>query len=206
VKVDHRINDKQNLSIYYYFDDDRTLQPFSNFELAGADVPGFGSILAERFQQWNITHTWTLTSSTVNEFRFNYNREGQGTFQHPQNTELVQESCPTAPAWLSNVTGAPPCFYGDVAGNTYGIHPFLGAGREGLPSISVSGGFSLGNDAEGELPQVGILSSGRITSPRFPATIRSSLASISVANSSINSITTTSMEALPITEGARTIL
>lgn len=155
VKVDHRINDKQNLSIYYYFDDDRTLQPFSNFELAGADVPGFGSILAERFQQWNITHTWTLTSSTVNEFRFNYNREGQGTFQHPQNTELVQESCPTAPAWLSNVTGAPPCFYGDVAGNTYGIHPFLGAGREGLPSISVSGGFSLGNDAEGELPQVG---------------------------------------------------
>jgi len=43
VKVDHRINDKQNLSIYYYFDDDRTLQPFSNFELAGADVPASGA-------------------------------------------------------------------------------------------------------------------------------------------------------------------
>jgi outer membrane receptor protein involved in Fe transport len=155
VKVDHRLNDQQNLSIYYYFNDDRTHQPFSNFELAGADVPGFGSILAERFQQWNITHTWTISNSTVNEFRFNYNREGQETFQHPANTGLVQKSCPTAPSWLAT----PVCFYGDGSsdanGSLYGIHPFLGAGREGLPFISVSGGFSLGNDSEGELPQVG---------------------------------------------------
>ena len=52
-----------------------------------------------------------------------------------------------------------PCFYGDNStdplGSQYGIHPFLGAGREGLPFISVSGGFSLGNDSEGELPQAG---------------------------------------------------
>jgi outer membrane receptor protein involved in Fe transport len=155
VKFDHKINDKQNLSIYYYFNDDRTVQPFANFELTGADVPGFGSIVAERFQQWNITHTWTISNSTVNEFRFNYNREGQLTFQHPANTELVQNSCPAAPTWLTNVLGTPPCFYGDVAGNVDGIHPYLGAGREGLPSISIAGGFSLGNDSEGELPQVG---------------------------------------------------
>jgi hypothetical protein len=53
------------------------------------------------------------------------------------------------------VTGAPPCFYGDVAGNVNGIHPNLGAGREGLPFIAISGGFSIGNDWEGELPQTG---------------------------------------------------
>ncbi len=159
VKVDHRINDKQNLSIYYYFNDDRTLNPFANFELAGADLPGFGDIVAERFQQWNITHNWTINSSTVNEFRFNYNREGQQTFQHPANTELVQNSCPPAPTWLTNVSGTPPCFYGDGSsdpgGSQYGIHPFLNAGREGLPFIGVSGGFSMGNDFEGELPQTG---------------------------------------------------
>jgi len=159
VRLDHRINDKQNLSIYYYFNDDRTVQPFANFELTGANVPGFGSIVAERFQQWNITHNWTINNNTVNEFRFNYNREGQETFQHPTNTELVQNSCPPAPSWLTGVTGAPPCFYGDgssdPSGSLYGIHPFLGAGREGLPSIEVSGGFSLGNDSEGELPQAG---------------------------------------------------
>ena len=155
VKIDHRLNDKQNLSIYYYFNDDRTLNPFANFELAGADLPGFGDIVAERFQQWNITHTWTISNSTVNEFRFNYNREGQQTFQHPANTELVQNSCPPAPSWLTAVTGAPPCFYGDVSSNAYGIHPYLGAAREGLPFISISGGFSIGNDWEGELPQTG---------------------------------------------------
>ena len=131
------------------------LNPFANFELAGANLPGFGDIVAERFQQWNITHTFTISNSTVNEFRFNYNREGQQTFQHPANTELVQNSCPPAPAWLTGVTGAPPCFYGDVPGNQYGIHPNLNADREGLPFIGISGGFSIGNDFEGELPQTG---------------------------------------------------
>jgi hypothetical protein len=159
VKVDHRLNDKQNLSIYYYFNDDRTHNPFANFELAGANLPGFGDIVAERFQQWNITHTWTINNNTVNEFRFNYNREGQETFQHPANTELVQNSCPPAPSWLTTVTGAPPCFYGDGStdpnGSLYGIHPTLNASREGLPFIGISGGFSIGNDWEGELPQAG---------------------------------------------------
>lgn len=157
VKVDHKINDKQNLSIYYYFNDDRTVQPFSYFELAGADVPGFGSIVAERFQQWNISHTWTLNNNTINEFRFNYNREGQRTFQHPVNTELVQNSCPPAPAWLVAGTGGGPvpCFSDGTPGNDTGIHPGLGPTREGLPFIAVSGGFSLGNNSEGELPQVG---------------------------------------------------
>jgi len=158
-KFDHRLNDKQNLSVYYYFNDDTTHNPFANFELAGADLPGFGDIVAERFQQYNITHTWTISNTMVNEFRFNYNREGQQTFQHPANTELVQNSCPPAPTWLTAVTGPPPCFYGDGStdpnGSLYGIHPYLGAGREGLPFIAISGGFSIGNDWEGELPQTG---------------------------------------------------
>jgi len=155
VKFDHKLSDKQNLSVYYYFNDDRTLQPFSFFELAGANVPGFGSLLAERFQQWNISHTWTVNNSTVNEFRFNYNREGQRTFQHPVNTELVQNSCPAAPTWLTSVTGPVSCFSDGTPGNATGIHPGLGPMHEGLPFISVAGGFSLGNNSEGELPQVG---------------------------------------------------
>src|SRR6202035_4998803 len=113
--------------------------PFASFELAGADLPGFGATTAERFQQWNISHTWTLNNSTVNEFRFNYNREGQRTFQHPVNTELVQDSCPPPPSWLTTPV---PCFSDGTAGNATGIHPGLGPTREGLPFISISGGFS----------------------------------------------------------------
>jgi hypothetical protein len=36
-----------------------------------------------------------------------------------------------------------------------GIHPNLGAAREGIPFVQVSGGFTIGNNGEGELPQVG---------------------------------------------------
>src|SRR5579864_7130604 len=146
IRLDHRINDKQNFSAYYYFNDDRVLQPFANFQLAGANVPGFGSLVAERFQQWNLSHTWTVNPTSVNEFRFTYMREGQGTFQHPQRTGLVQDSCPTLPASV--------CF-SDPANPSAGITPGLGPNREGLPFIQIAGGFNIGNNAEGELPQTG---------------------------------------------------
>jgi hypothetical protein len=155
VRVDHRINDKQNLSFYYYFDDHHVVSPFAQFQAAGANVPGFGSITNERFQQWNISHTWTINNSTVNEFRFNYNREAQRTFQHPVRTSLVQDSCPPAPTWLTDVLGPVPCFSDGTPDNALGIHPFLGAAREGVPFVQVSGGFTIGNNGEGELPQVG---------------------------------------------------
>jgi Carboxypeptidase regulatory-like domain len=158
LKLDHRINDKQNLSFYYYFDDDHQISPFAVFEAAGANVPGFGSIVNERFQQYNITHTWTINNTTVNEFRFNYNREAQRTFQHPVFTTTVQNSCPTPPSWLLAAfpnTGV-PCFSDPTdPTNALGIHPNLGPQHEGLPFIQVSGGFTIGNNGEGELPQVG---------------------------------------------------
>jgi hypothetical protein len=155
-RLDHRINNNQNLSIYYYFDDDHLISPFAVFEAAGANVPGFGSITNDRYQQWNFTHTWTLSNTTVNEFRFNYTREGQLTFQRPIFTTTVQNSCPTPPAWLLQAfPSGVPCFSDGTVANTLGIHPNLGAQHEGLPFIQVSGGFNIGNNGEGELPQVG---------------------------------------------------
>jgi hypothetical protein len=155
VKFDQKLTNSQNLSVYYYFDDHSLTSPFAQFEAAGANVPGFASLTAERFQQWNISHTWTINNSTVNEFRFNYNREAQRTFQHPERTSLVQDSCPAAPSWLTDTLGSVPCFSDGTATNATGIHPGLGANREGLPFIQLSGGFIIGNNSEGELPQVG---------------------------------------------------
>ena len=41
VKVDHRINEKQNLSIYYYFNDAFDSQPFTKFQAATPNLlPG----------------------------------------------------------------------------------------------------------------------------------------------------------------------
>jgi hypothetical protein len=155
VKIDHRINDKQNFSFYYYFDDHAVTSPFAQFQAAGANVPGFGSITKERFQQYNLSHTWTISNTAVNEFRFNYNREAQRTFQKPVFTTTVQNSCPPAPTWLTDVTGPVPCFSDGTPENTLGIHPNLGPKFEGLPFIQVSGGFTIGNNGEGSVPQVG---------------------------------------------------
>jgi len=162
VKFDHRINNSQNFSAYYYLDDHSVVLPFAQFQAAGANVPGFASSIKERFQQWNLTHTWTISNNTVNEFRFNYNREAQRTFQHPQRTSLIQNSCPSAPSWLTAAfNGASPaCFFGDNysgpdLNGSLGIHPGLGPQHEGLPFIQINGGMTIGNNGEGELPQVG---------------------------------------------------
>jgi Carboxypeptidase regulatory-like domain len=156
VRLDHRISGSQNLSLYYYFDDHHLVSPFAQFEAAGANVPGFGSITNERFQQWNISHTWTINNTTVNEFRFNYNREAQRTFQHPVFTTSIHSSCPQAKSWLlAAFPAGVPCFDDLTPGNPTGIHPNLGPQHEGLPFVQVSGGFTIGNNGEGELPQVG---------------------------------------------------
>ncbi len=160
LKIDHRINDKQNLSGYYYYQDGAHFDPYNFFQAAGANVPGFGGNSATRDQQLNISHTWTISNSIVNEARVVYMREGQRTYNHPQKTNLVTDSCSSAAATFcfTGTTDAPGAFTanGLAASNPkYGITPGLGAGREGVPDISVSGGFVIGNNFEGELPQVG---------------------------------------------------
>jgi hypothetical protein len=160
LKVDHDLSKNQKLSVYYYFDDDNTLDPFAKFQAAGGNLGSFPGDFATRTQQINSTHTWTLGSTAVNEARFSYFREGQAKFNTPTVNSLVQDSCGTAAAAvcftgttdtsLIDGSGAPI-----AADPNFGIHPGLGAGKEGLPFITVDGGLSLGNNFEGQLPQVG---------------------------------------------------
>jgi Carboxypeptidase regulatory-like domain len=152
VRLDHKLNEHQNLSVYYYVNQHFVSHPFENFQVPGANVPGFGATTNERFQQLNFSHTWLASSASLNEFRFNYNREGQATFQRPNRRSTVQNSCPTAPSWLTNSVA---CFSDGTPGNTLGIHPGLGPNFEGLPAINLSGTFDIGNDPEGQAPQIG---------------------------------------------------
>jgi outer membrane receptor protein involved in Fe transport len=160
IKVDHDISKNQKLSAYYYFDDDNTLDPFAKFQAAGGNLGNFPGDFATRTQQINVSHTWTLGSTAVNEARFSYFREGQGKFNTPTVTSLVQNSCGSAPAAICFTgTTDTPLIDGSGAPITpdpnFGIHPNLGAGKEGLPFIAVAGGLVLGNNFEGQLPQVG---------------------------------------------------
>ena len=121
--------------------------------------------MKQRYQQWNPSHTWAISNSLVNEFRVTYLREGQLTFQHPQNTGAVTSFCnglAIVPGYTVN-----PCFTGVSDSSVInaivpppglggaGIYPGLPSNRTGLPFVDVSGGFNIGNGWEGELPQVG---------------------------------------------------
>ncbi len=161
-RFDYHINQRQNFSFYYYYTDDKALQPFYNFQYSGANIPGFGANVGSRYQQFNPSHTWTISNSLVNEFRFTYMREGQLTFQHPQATGPIQSSCSSAAAQavcyngtsdssainaLISSSGVPTAQAGITSG--------LPSSHTGVPFIGVGGGFAIGNGWEGELPQVG---------------------------------------------------
>jgi len=147
MRFDHSITNAQKFTAYYYFNDDHRTDPFSDFQAAGATIPGFGAIFKTRVQQWNLSHTWTIGSTAVNEFRFNYFRESQGNLNHPVSTfASVQDSCVVVPA--TN------CFTDPALPASAGITTNL-PGRVGLPFITVFGGFVIGNNFEGELPQTG---------------------------------------------------
>jgi hypothetical protein len=147
VRFDHNFSATQHFTAYYYFNDDDQTVPFSNFQAAGANIPGFSALTKTRVQQWNISQTSTIGSTAVNEFRFNYFREGQGNLNHPVNTlASVNDSCGT---YLD-----PSNCFADPGNPSAGITSNI-PGRNGVPFISVAGGFAIGNNFEGELPQVG---------------------------------------------------
>jgi Carboxypeptidase regulatory-like domain len=157
IRFDHKINDHQNFSAYYYFTDIAQLQPYNNFEEAGANVPGFGNFNNSRYQQWNLSHTWTATNSVVNEARFTYMREGQLGFLKPQTTGAVTASCSGAAAafCFTGTSDSSAITSGYGTNPSLGITPGLPAANQGVPFIGISGGASIGNNWEGVLPQVG---------------------------------------------------
>jgi hypothetical protein len=156
VRFDHKINERQNFTAYYYFNDARQLQPYDTFGGAGATVPGFGNFNNLRSQQWNFSHTWTLTNALVNEAHFTYMREGQLGFLQPQRTNLVTDSCTAATKFCFTGTSDSSYITSQMgASPQLGIFTGLPAANSGVPFVNIAGGAQLGNNWEGVLPQVG---------------------------------------------------
>jgi hypothetical protein len=168
IRLDHLFTNNQKTSIYYYFDDDKTLDPFAKFQSFGAPLGNFPSIYATREQQLNASHTSTIGSTAVNEARFTYFREGQLQFNTPVKTNAITASCGTGP--VGNVPDISKiCFTGTTDtplipdGSTTplvnnpdsGIHSGLGPKLEGVPFFFMSGTGFIGNNPGGQLPQIG---------------------------------------------------
>lgn len=146
LRLDRTLTSQQRLSFFYYGGDAYDLQPFSQFQGSGSNVPGFGQRTRERFQQLNLSHNWTITAKAVNEARFVYYHNGQGQLGSPQRTNLVQDSC-------SRVSSA-QCF-NDPSNPGLGIRPGLGSSLEGVPFVSVADAFSYGNNPNSNFSQRG---------------------------------------------------
>jgi hypothetical protein len=174
IKVDHSFSASQKTVIYYYFDDDDTLDPFAKFQAQGAPLGNFPGEYATRNQQLNVTHTSTIGATAVNEARFNYFREGQMKFDTPTRTNSIQASCGTGAVKAYCFTGQTDVPLVDASGNCissgapptgtppacpanpdFGLHTGLGASKEGVPFVQLNGGFAIGNNYGGQLPQTG---------------------------------------------------
>jgi len=145
-RLDHKMNEHQQLTGYYYWTDSFLFLPFSTYQASGANLPGFGGKFATRNQQASLTHTWLINPTTVNEARVAYYREGQSQLNAPERTNLVQDSCKTVPASL--------CF-SDPSNPRLGITPGIPAGLGGVSYITLGGGFTIGNNIQGQVPQAG---------------------------------------------------
>ncbi|MGC2488670.1 MAG: carboxypeptidase regulatory-like domain-containing protein, partial [Candidatus Sulfotelmatobacter sp.] len=156
-RLDHKINDRQSLTAYYYFNDNRELDPYDTFEAAGANTTGFGNENNLRYQQWNFTHTWTINNAIVNEAHFTYMREGELGYIKPQTTGSIASTCTGAASTFcftgTSDSSAITSEFGTAA--NLGITPGLPPSLTGVPYVNISGGASFGNNFEGFLPQVG---------------------------------------------------
>ena len=146
LRLDHNLTNQQQLSFYYYGADGFDGEPFSRFQAAGSNLPEFGNLTRDRFQQLNLSHNWMINGRTTNEARFVFYRGAQGQFLSPERTGLVNDSCATVPA--------DQCF-SDPGNPRLGITPGYGASHEGVPFVSLAGGFAFGNNANGSFAQTG---------------------------------------------------
>jgi hypothetical protein len=169
IHFDQILNKDQKLSVYYYYNNDNTLDPFAIFQLAGSSLGNFPGRIISHVQQINASHTWTIGSAAVNEFRFTLFREAEPQFYTPTVTNNVTASCGSAVSSALCFGGTSDTPLVDANGNPLGtgnvpacpgfgcgIHPGLGSKFEGVPFVTLGGTTGLfGNNFEGQLPQTG---------------------------------------------------
>jgi hypothetical protein len=123
VKIDHKMNDKMQLSGRYMFSDSLQSAPASGYQMtppSGAGSPDmFNTIAPTRVQMVGLTWTYNMTANTIFDTRFNWTRYSQ----------ILDVNNKVNPASLGLDTGpldpldfgVPPVYSSATAGNIGGV-------------------------------------------------------------------------------------
>ena len=112
-KIDHTINAKNLISGRYFFGDSEQAFPLA-LTASGGQLPGFNTYTPTRVQLVSLSHVWTISGTKVNELRYGWNRFAEGFF--PQDRAFHPSSI--------------------------GLNTGTGVADQGLPIITVGGGFA----------------------------------------------------------------
>jgi len=143
LKVDHRLSVNQSLAVSYFYQAGTDTQPLT---LTG-NIPWVDRDFKWQQHNVNLSHTWTLSPSTINQFRGTYMRQFGGRVNNPTtslgdlNSKFIIQGDPTLPRLT--VTG----FF---TGQTSIAGPDAGSNYVGVKdAISISRGkhsFKIGAD------------------------------------------------------------
>jgi len=127
-RIDHKINDNNNLFGVYEFADSKEFFPISNPLCSARDVPGWGCDELQRTQHVALSWTHLFSPRLINEVRLGYTRFGFFRLQEDRNVDVI---------------------------NRLGIKGLTDAGRtpfnNGVPQLQVTGFATIGGPTN--LPQ-----------------------------------------------------
>lgn len=89
LRLDHSLGYTSLLVARYSFSDRDLFEPFSGATFAR--VPGFGTRVPRRAQNFMIGENHTLSAGMINELRFGYNRVAGGAFHENQGTSINRQ-------------------------------------------------------------------------------------------------------------------
>jgi hypothetical protein len=86
-RLDHKLNDSSSLMARYSFGDRRFFEPFAS----SVSVPGYGTDVPRRGQNFAAGFTRAFSPALVNELRLGYGRVAIGVFHENQGTSINQQ-------------------------------------------------------------------------------------------------------------------
>lgn len=121
LRLDHQLSRKQKLSGLWYFEDNKQI----NAGTSAGNIPGFPVVTPERDQQINLSHTYVISPTTLNEARLSYVRQARSSERNP-----LRVASPASFGFSGIQTGQP-------------------ANLQSLPVIDIAGGPQFGTQGFG---------------------------------------------------------